>query len=65
MEMTRKNVSPSGLMTLDDAATYLGIKVSAVKRLRRSKRLPFVKLSGKLMVRQQWIDEFLEREKDI
>lgn len=64
MEITPKNISPSGLMTLNDAATYLGVKVSAVQRLRRSRRLPFVKLSGKLMVRQQWIDEFLEREKD-
>ena len=58
------NIAQSGLMTLADASIYLGVPVSAVRRLRRTRRLSFVKLAGKLMVRQKWIDDFIEGEKD-
>ena len=65
MEMTRKNVSPSGLMTLEQTASIMNLSVGQVKNLRRCRRLAFIVNLGKLYSRQQWIDEYYEREKDI
>ena len=64
MEITPKNISPSDVMTVDEVAAYLRIKVTAVKHLRRTRRLAFTTYSGKLMCRQRWIDEFLEAGKE-
>ena len=53
-------ISPSGLMDLSIAAEYLGVTVATLRWLRRMKKLPFLKLGGKLFVRQNEIDSYLE-----
>ena len=61
--ITSQEISESGLMNLEQAAVYLGISVVTARRLRRMKKLPFITLAGKLMIRKQWIDDYLERLK--
>ena len=53
------NISPSGLMDLETAARYLGRTLGTMRRLRRLKKLPFVKLGAKLMVKQTDLDAFI------
>ena len=47
-------------MDLENAAAYLGVSVGTVRWLRRTKKLPFVRIGAKLHVRQQDIDTYLE-----
>ena len=54
------NIAPSGLMTLENAAQYLGVKIGTVRWLRRMRKLPFVKLGAKLYVKRQDIDTYIE-----
>ena len=65
MESLKTNIDPSGLLDLDQIAARMNLTVSQVKHLRRSRRLAFLVGLGKLYSRQDWIDEFYEREKDI
>ena len=58
-----QKISESGLMNLEQAAVYLGISKITARRLRRMKKLPFIKLAGKLKIRKQWIDDYLEKLK--
>lgn len=54
-------VSPSGLMTIQDAAVYLGAKLDTLRWLRRTKRLPFVKIGAKLMIKQSILDAYIDQ----
>ena len=53
-------VSPSGLMDLENAAQYLGCKVSTVRWMRRTKKLPFARIGAKLMVRKSDLDAYVQ-----
>jgi len=53
-------ISPSGLMDLENAAKYLGCKIDTLRWLRRMKKLPFVKLGQRLMVKQRDLDNYIE-----
>ena len=57
---SRLEISPSGLMDLENAARYLGCKVDTLRWLRRMKKLPFVKLGQRLMVKQRDLDAYVE-----
>lgn len=46
-------------MDLETAARYLGRTLGTMRRLRRLKKLPFVKLGAKLMVKQTDLDAFI------
>jgi len=48
---TTIKISPSGLMDMENAALYLGCPVGTLRWLRRMKKVPFVKLGAKLMVK--------------
>ena len=54
-------ISPSGLMDIENAALYLGTKVPTLRWLRRMRKLPFVKLGAKLMVKKSDLDAYIER----
>lgn len=54
-------ISPSGLMSIQDAALYLGVKVDTMRWLRRTKQLAFVKIGARLMVRQSALDAYILR----
>ena len=57
-------ISPSGLMGLESAALYLGVGVNTMRWLRRTRKLPFVKIGAKVMVKQSAIDEYIEQQTD-
>ena len=57
-------ISPSGLMTIEHAAAYLGVKVNTLRWLRRTRKLPFVKIGAKVMIKQSAIDEYIEAQTD-
>jgi len=62
-EITDKpTISPSGLMSLESAALYLGVNLVAVRNLRRFKKLPFCKIAGKVMVKQKDVDAYIEQQ---
>lgn len=56
-----ERIAPSGLMTPDQAAAYLGIKPAtlAVWRSTNRRKLAFVKVGGNVRYRRQDIDQFI------
>ena len=56
------NVAPSGLMTLRDAAVYIGVKLNmlAVWRMTNRYGLPFVKLGKIIRYRKSDLDEWID-----
>lgn len=54
-------ISPSGLMDLENAAKYLGVDLGTIRWIRRMKKLPFVKIGAKLMVKQSALDAYIDR----
>ena len=55
-------ISPAGLMDLANAAKYLGVEVCTVRNLRRFRRIPYLKVGGKLRFRKMDLDKFIEQE---
>ena len=53
-------IAPSGLMDLENVALYLGVDLGTIRWMRRMKKLPFVKLGGRLYVKQQDIDAYVD-----
>lgn len=54
-------IAPSGLMDLENAAKYLGVKCDTMRFLRRTKQLPFVRIGAKLYLKQHDLDSYIER----
>ncbi len=50
----------SELMTLPEAAAALRVKVSTLRAWRAQRRLPFVKLQGKVLLRRADLERFIE-----
>ena len=65
MESLKTNISPTGFLTLEQIAHSMNLTVSQVKHLRRSRKLAFVLDFGELKSREEWINEYYERAKDI
>ena len=53
-------ISPSGLMSIQDAAAYLGVTVDTMRWLRRTKRLPFAKIGAELRVTKVALDAYID-----
>lgn len=51
------------LLTVDDAAVYLGRTASAVREMLRSAKLPAVKIDGRVMFDRHDLDELIDRSK--
>ena len=62
MAVDEIKISPSGLMDLESAAIYLGVKIGTLRWLRRMKKLPFVKLGCRVMVKQGDLDAYIEAQ---
>ena len=60
-EQDNIRISPSGLMSIQDAAVYLGVKVDTMRWLRRTKRLPFVKIGARVMVRRPALEAYIDQ----
>ena len=60
MTATEINIAPSGLMDLENAAQYLGVNIGTIRWMRRMKKLPFVRLGGKLYLKQCDLDAYIE-----
>ena len=60
-KMSEIIISPSGLMDLENAARYLGTTVNTMRWLRRMKKLPFIRLGAKLMIKKSDLDEYIEQ----
>jgi excisionase family DNA binding protein len=54
-------IRPSGLMTVPEAAEYLGVSRHTIYEWKAMRILAHVKLGRKLMFRQRDLDEFIER----
>jgi len=52
----------SGLMGIEDAARYMCCSVTTMRWLRRTRQVLFIKLGGKLMVRRQNLDKWIEQQ---
>ena len=59
----------SDLLTFSEVATYLGFDHlgyaapgEAVRNLCRTRKLKYVKIGKRVMIRQAWLEEYLERE---
>ena len=57
-------ISPCGLMDLQNAARYVGVKVDTIRWLRRTRKIPFVRLGARLMVSKSDLDAFIEAAKE-
>lgn len=51
----------SGLLTVPEAAEYLRIKLSTMRAWRLQRRIEFVKLGGRLVVRRSVLDALIEK----
>ena len=57
-----------GLLTLEDAAQYLGLEkdhqapVHAVRYLCRTRKLRFLKVGKTLRFRREWLDEYIDSQ---
>lgn len=60
MEVVSRNVSPAGLMSIQQVADYMGLPEGAVRRMRRLDRIPFRLFGAKLYARQTDVDEYIE-----
>jgi len=58
-------MTKSGLMDLAQAAEYLGVKVSSMRWLRRTGRLPFFRLGQRLRIRKDTIDKYIEAQEAV
>lgn len=56
-----ERIAPSGLLTPEQAAAYLGIKPAtlAVWRSTNRRKLAFVKIGGNVRYRRQDLDQFI------
>jgi len=50
----------SELLTLPEAAKLLRVKVSTLRAWRAARKLPFVKLAGKVLLRRADLERFVE-----
>ena len=65
--MTSENefeISPSGLMDLENAAIYLGVKPNTIMWLRRKRKIPCMKLGGRLHFLKDDLDQWLREKKE-
>lgn len=59
---------PGGLLTLEEAARYLGLHkdhrspIHAVRYLCRTKHIRFVKIGKTLRFRREWLDEYIDSQ---
>lgn len=59
IEQIRQN--PPRLMSMSEAAVYLGISTRLLRDLIRSKKIKAAKLGGRVILRLQDVDEAVER----
>ncbi len=58
--MTHKQIQLREIMTMDEAAAYLGISRSGVEKLKNNGRLVFARVGGLIKFRRKDIDQFIE-----
>jgi len=63
--MNDKTPQNSGLMKIEEAAEYMCSTVVTMRWLRRTKQLSFIKLGGKLMIRRQKLDDWIEQQEKV
>ena len=51
--------APDELMTLPEAAKFLRVTISTLRSWRLQRRLPFVKLGGKVLLRRSDAENFV------
>ncbi len=49
----------SELVTLAEAAEYLRLKISTLRAWRSQRKIPFVKIGGRVMARRADLDTFI------
>lgn len=52
--------SENELLTLPEASKLLRVKVSTLRAWRAARKLPFVKLQGKVLLRRADLERFVE-----
>jgi excisionase family DNA binding protein len=50
----------SGLMSIEEAAEYLGLKVATIYKYTSSRRLPFVKIGSRVLFTREKLEEFVK-----
>jgi excisionase family DNA binding protein len=49
------------LLTVPESAALLRLKISTIRSWRLKRRIPFVKIGGKVLVRRSDIEEFVAK----
>ena len=60
MDITPKKIAESGLLTLEDAAIYIGVSVGCMRRLRRLDRVQFEHIGAKLFTKKAYLEAYIE-----
>lgn len=56
-------ISGPRLLSVKDAATYLGAHLWAIRQLVRNRELPYVQIGRKYLIDRMDLDRFVERNK--
>jgi excisionase family DNA binding protein len=56
----RRFMTQPGLLTIPEAALYVRHTISTIRAWRLQRRIPFVKFSGRVFVRQADLDALIE-----
>lgn len=59
-----QSIRPATL-TIEEAATYLGVHKDTVRKLIREKDLPHIRVAGRILLRPKTLDEYMAAQERI